>query len=141
MINLKTSLKTFAVVVAMQAIGIFAWGATLQNFEQAKKTWDQFRACNQVKGEAAIDKCLNATLLPTIDPLAKQKMTEYILMSFKFTDIKECDERDTVLPVKAKTPVIHYCLHVLGNRTRTQGYATFELYKKELRLTSIRYDF
>lgn len=141
MINLKASLKTLAVVLAIPAFSILVSAATPQEFEQAKKTWGNFRACNQAKGEAALDKCLNATLLPTIDSLAKQKMTEYILMSFKFTDIKECDERDSVLPVKTKAPVIHYCLHVLGNRTRTQGYATFEPYKKELRLTSIRYDF
>lgn len=109
--------------------------------ELAQKTWTEFKKCNEARGETAIDKCLNATLAPDLDPLPRQKMTEYILMGFKFSDLHICDERDTVVPVKTKAMPIYYCLSVLGHRSRTQGYATFEKHKDGLRLTSVRYDF
>lgn len=120
--------------------GSFTHAASAE-FSSAAKTWSAFKDCGKVKGEAAIDKCLDATLMPGMDGLARQKMTEYILMGFKFSDLHVCDERDTVLPVKTKETPIHYCLSVLGHRSRTQGYATFEKHQDNLRLTSVRYDF
>lgn len=112
-----------------------------KEFEQAKKIWNLFKSCQKAETESTLDKCLEKSLSPSLDPLVKQKMTEYILMEFKFTDLRVCEEKDKVLPLPSKIPVIHYCLDVLGKKTKTQGYATFEVYKTELRLTSIRYDF
>lgn len=118
-----------------------AHAAAPSEFDSAAKTWNTFRDCSKAKGETAIDKCLDATLAPGLDRLVRQKMTEYILMGFKFSELRTCDERDTILPVKTKETPIHYCLSVLGHRSRTQGYATFEKRQDSLRLTSVRYDF
>lgn len=112
-----------------------------KEFEQAKKTWNLFKSCQNTESEKGLDNCLAKSLSPNLDPLVNQKMTEYILMDFKFSDLRTCTKSDKVLPLPATTPVIHYCLDVLGKKTKAQGYATFETHKQELRLTSIRYDF
>lgn len=122
------------------SFGNSASADTNGDFEKAKKTWNEFRACGQIKG-AALEKCLERTLGPKLDPWQKQKMSEYILMGFKFSDLRVCEERDSLVPVKTKNPPTYFCLSVLGHRSRTQGYATFQPYKSELRLTSVRYDF
>jgi hypothetical protein len=113
----------------------------IKEFEQAKQTWKLFNSCKNTEAESALDRCLAKSFLPTLDPLVNQKLTEYLLMDFKFSNLRICTETDKVLPLPSKTPVIHYCLDVLGKKTKTQGYATFEVYKTDLRLTSIRYDF
>jgi hypothetical protein len=112
-----------------------------KEFEQAKKIWNLYRSCTNAESEKTLDKCLEKSLPPTLDPLVKQKLTEFLLMDFKFSDLRICEEKDKTIPMPSKTPIIHYCLNILGKKTQTQGYAVFEQYKNELRLTSIRYDF
>lgn len=135
-------MRKFILALALFSISLSARSANdPKEFEQAKTIWKLFNSCQNADAESTLDKCLEKSLSPNLDPLVKQKMTEYILMEFKFSDLRICEEKDKVLPLPSKTPVIHYCLDVLGKKTKTQGYATFETYKKELRLTSIRYDF
>lgn len=118
-----------------------AANTSAEEFEQAKKSWSLFQSCKNTESESSLEKCLAKSLSPKLDHLSNQKMTEYILMDFKFSHLRVCEEKDKLLPLPSKTPVIHYCVNVLGKKTEAQGYVTFEMYKKELRLTSIRYDF
>ncbi|MNL12534.1 hypothetical protein D3C87_1334060 [compost metagenome] len=135
-------MRKLILALALSSISFSAGAANdPKEFEQAKKAWSLFKSCQNAETESTLDKCLAKSLAPNLDPLVSQKMTEYILMEFKFSDLRVCEEKDKVLPLPSKTPVIHYCLNVLGKKTQTQGYVTFEVYQKELRLTAIRYDF
>lgn len=111
------------------------------NFTKAQKTWTRFQECGKEKSHKGIDTCLNETLAPKMDSLVKQKMTEYVMMGFKFSDLHECTEKDATQPIKPPKDMIFYCLEVLGHRSRASGYATFEKHQDQLRLTTIRYSF
>lgn len=133
--------QILALTLSTLALTANANNTTAKDFEQAKKTWSLFQSCKNTESESSLDKCLAKSLSPKLDHLSTQKMTEYILMDFKFSHLRICEEKDKILPLPSKNPIIHYCINVLGKKTETQGYATFEKQNSELRLTSIRYDF
>ncbi|MFS4458736.1 hypothetical protein [Bdellovibrio sp. HCB2-146] len=130
-------MKIFAFVLAV----FFAVSSQADDLKLAQKTWSQYRECGTATTEKKFDACLSQVLMPQLDVLVREKFSEFLLMKFRFADLYQCTGTDTVLPTIPKKNDIYYCMAVLGNHQRVQGYATFEKYKDELRLTSIRYAF
>ena len=131
----------FGILLALTCLNYLPAFAEDSNFAKAQKTWARFQECGKQKSHNDIDNCINETLAPKMDSLVKQKMTEYVMMGFKFSDLHECNDKDSIQPVKPPKDMIFYCLDVLGHRSRASGYASFEKHRDQLRLTTIRYSF
>lgn len=119
----------------------FAASSEATDLKMAQKTWSQYRDCGIATTEKKFDTCLGQVLKPHLDVLVREKFADFLLKKFRFADLYQCTGNETTLPVHPKKSDIYFCMSVLGHHHRIQGYATFEKYKDELRLTSIRYSF
>lgn len=108
---------------------------------QAQRFWSDFLSCKtQIKNELNLINCVDPLLSSTLARPEKVKLTSFLIMEYSFSDLHSCEGIKDLLPGIPKKNETYFCMHVLGHKSKLNGYITLTMEHSKPKLKSIKYN-
>ena len=103
--------------------------------------WSDFTSCKtQIKNELNLINCVEPLLSSKISRPEKVNLTSFLIMEYAFSDLHNCADIHDLIPVIQKKEEHYFCMHVLGNKTKSYGFITIQIENSQLKLKAIKYN-
>ncbi len=131
-----------AFLIVMMLFPQILLGSQTKILLKAQEQWSGYQSCSeQVKNELELINCLSPYLSSKITRVEKGKLASFLIMEFSFSELRICDDKKDLVPMRNVKDEIYFCMSVLGNKSKLPGYVIFEAEKNSYRIKAIKYNF